>query len=176
MEQLDRITSPDYTDGLNDKNLEQLRGMRTESDQLENALSYVRRILQGRLDIVGGELTRRRDGADPAAIDDIIERIPETLAEHSRGTGLPRPPQDMAPSELCDAILDELSADHALGPIPPLPDMSDDDLSAAVGGLTAAEEQVSGSRRQLHGVIDSLQDEIIRRYKTGEASVESLLT
>ena len=41
--------------------------------------------------------------------------------------------------------------------------------------LHALERQVSTERRRLHDVIDALQIELIRRYKTGEASVDGLL-
>ena len=41
--------------------------------------------------------------------------------------------------------------------------------------LTAFEQRVSGHRRELFERIDALQAEITRRYKTGEASVDSLL-
>ena len=41
--------------------------------------------------------------------------------------------------------------------------------------LAAFEQRVSGHRRDLFERIDALQAEITRRYKTGEASVDSLL-
>ena len=40
---------------------------------------------------------------------------------------------------------------------------------------SAHEAELSARRRTLHERIDVLQAEITRRYKTGEASVESLL-
>lgn len=176
MEDLARITAEDYASDLPGRSLEQLRQMRSEAEQYENGLSFVRRVLQGRLDILGGELSLRRSGADPTDMGEIIERMPATLAEHSRSAGLPRPPQDMAPAELTDSLIEGLSDRHNIGVLGSLPDMTEEELESAVGGLTAAESEVSGSRRQLHGVIDVLQAEIIRRYKAGEASVESLLT
>jgi hypothetical protein len=41
--------------------------------------------------------------------------------------------------------------------------------------LSALEVRVSGCRRDLFERIDALQAEITRRYKTGEATVDSLL-
>ena len=41
--------------------------------------------------------------------------------------------------------------------------------------MTDLERHVSGQRRALHERIDALQEELVRRYKTGEASVDSLL-
>jgi hypothetical protein len=41
--------------------------------------------------------------------------------------------------------------------------------------LEALEREISDRRRQFFDRIDTLQAEITRRYRTGEASVESLL-
>ena len=40
--------------------------MRTECQEVETGLSLLRRVVQGRLDIVGLELTRRAEGGDPS--------------------------------------------------------------------------------------------------------------
>ena len=56
-----------------------------------------------------------------------------------------------------------------------LTDVADDQLAAMVEGLSDYEHAVSARRRALHERIDALQAEITRRYRTGEASVESLL-
>src|SRR5690606_19399725 len=63
---LEQLTAPAYLAGLTDVPLERVRAMRAECQAVENALSYVRRLAQGRLDIVGAELERRREGGDPA--------------------------------------------------------------------------------------------------------------
>jgi chaperonin cofactor prefoldin len=52
-----------------------------------------------------------------------------------------------------------------------LPDLSQEELNEAVDRLQEVEAQLSVQRRQLHTVIDALQDEIISRYRSqqGEA-------
>jgi hypothetical protein len=35
---------------------------------------------------------------------------------------------------------------------------------------------VSTARHALHGVLDRLKEEIVRRYRTGEANVDDLLS
>ena len=37
------------------------------------------------------------------------------------------------------------------------------------------EDEVSSNRRTMHGVIDAVQAEVIRRYSSGEATVDGLL-
>jgi hypothetical protein len=57
-----------------------------------------------------------------------------------------------------------------------LPDLGDTDLHTKLTALARLEQEVSAERRAIHGVIDRLQDELVRRYKTGEATVEGLLS
>jgi ribosomal 50S subunit-associated protein YjgA (DUF615 family) len=53
--------------------------------------------------------------------------------------------------------------------------MSDDDVRAIADALGELEQRTSQHRKQLFERIDQLQEEIVRRYKEGEASVDSLL-
>ena len=53
--------------------------------------------------------------------------------------------------------------------------LDDGQLTEVAGRIRAAEAQVSARRRGLHERIDRLQGQIVARYKSGEADVESLL-
>jgi hypothetical protein len=53
--------------------------------------------------------------------------------------------------------------------------VSNDDLVLVEGSLVDLEQRISGHRRELHDVFDRLQDEVIRRYRSGEADVNDLL-
>jgi hypothetical protein len=57
-----------------------------------------------------------------------------------------------------------------------LTDIPDDELEASAQGLTDLERTVSSQRRAVFDVLDRLQEEIVRRYQTGEATVDSLLS
>jgi hypothetical protein len=85
-----------------------------------------------------------------------------------------RLPQLLAPSagELDTSELDAIAGPGVLSR---LPELDDDRLATLVEELSAHEHELSSRRRTLHERIDVLQAEITRRYKTGEASVESLL-
>ena len=63
--ELDRILSSEYLGDLQRRDMDEVRSMRAECQGIETGLSYLRRMVQGRLDIVGVELQRRRDGGDP---------------------------------------------------------------------------------------------------------------
>lgn len=173
---LERVTDPTFITDINDADIETIRRKRQECQDLENGLSYVRRLLHGRLDIVRGELEQRRAGAEPAALDDIIARLPELLAEGSRSDALPRPPQDLAPDSHAEALVAELETKFPASVLGELPTRSIDELSALGDGLAAYERDISEGRNALHGVIDELHEEIVRRYQQGDASVDSLLS
>ena len=78
------MTDPAYIEGLAAEDIDDIREKRQECQDLENSLSYVRRLIHGRLDIVRSELERRRAGNDPADLAGLIDRLPELLAEGSR--------------------------------------------------------------------------------------------
>lgn len=173
---MQRVTAPEFLVDLEQLELDTVRDKRRVCQELENGLSYVRRLLHGRLDIVRGELDRRRAGAEPAALDDLIARLPEVLADGSRSEGLPRPPQDLAPDSEAERLVADLESRFPASALGELPDRSDTELAQLAEDLAAYEREVSGDRASLHDVIDRLHGEIVRRYRAGEASVDSLLS
>jgi hypothetical protein len=170
-----RILDPDYLADLGARSIEEVRAMRAECHAVETGLSYLRRVVQGRLDIVAGELARRRDGGDPADLSDLIEKLPEILADRTRAPGLGRLPQTLGPGTPDAELEGRLAEICAGGELDHLPDAADDALLALQGALADFEHEVSTRRRSLFDRIDALQAELTRRYRTGEASVESLL-
>jgi hypothetical protein len=173
--ELDRILDPGYLGDLTARSMSDIRGMRNECQEVETGLSYLRRLVQGRLDIVGVERQRRRDGAEPGELSALVSQLPEILSSNTRAPGVGRLPQLLAPGEI-DADLEErfesITAGHD---VDSLPQLGDDQLGQLHDDLESLEREVSDYRRQLFDRIDALQAEITRRYRTGEASVESLL-
>jgi hypothetical protein len=165
---LDRVLADDYLGDLASRPLEEVRAMRVECQELEAGQSYLRRLLQGRLDLAGAILTARRNGEEFSAAT-LLGLLPELLA------GPPRPPGVGHPEALAVDVDPEVADELAGEPEPEnLLDMDAADVAAAVDRLTVLEAEISGRRRKLHERIDALQAELSRRYKTGEASVETL--
>lgn len=178
--ELDVVTDPSFLSDLDTREMDELRAVRSRCQALENSLSYVRRLIQGRVDIVGGELQRRREGGDAGDTSDLIGRLPDILSEGSRVTGGPgsvRPPHSLAPdpevTAQLESMLEDIIAAETLGNVS---EIDDDALSSSLTSLNALEDEVSQSRRSLHDVIDTVQAEVTRRYTTGEATVDGLLT
>jgi hypothetical protein len=169
------LLDPGYLGDLPARSIEEVRAMRSECQQVETGLSMLRRMVQGRLDIVGVELTRRAEGGDPTDLPDLIALLPEVLSDRTHAPGVGRLPQLMAPGELPPELEAELEAIGGAGAVSDLPSLTDDALHALAEELAAFEQKVSGQRGALFERIDALQAEITRRYKTGEATVDSLL-
>ena len=171
---LDRVLADDYAGDVTALPMDDLRAKRTECQALEVGLSYRRRLAQGRLDIVAAERRRRSRGEEPPNEDEFVRNLAATLADRSRPVGNGRLPQLLAPGdEHIDT--DDLDAIARPGALARITEVSDDELTALVENLSSYESEVSRQRRALHERIDALQAEITRRYRTGEASVESLL-
>ena len=149
--------------------LAELRAIRSQLQTEDDAISYVRRLAQARLDLVRAEMRRRAAGDDK----NITGELPAILGSHLTG-GAPRPPRPaddfshhpmaLALEELCD---EAGSTD--------LPSMNAEELAAYAANLHAFEQARSHERKELFGRIDTLSAELVRRYRDGEADVDGLL-
>jgi hypothetical protein len=170
---IDKVLAGDFLDGLADLPLADLRARRHEAEQEEADLSYLRRMLQGRMDILRAELLRR---ADESAGDDdkIVERLSEVLADSARSDhGLGRYLR-VEPSRVdehrrgVEQVIADLGVSDVEG-------HSDDDLRAALQKLEGYEHTVSEDRRAVQKAMDALTAEVAGRYKSGAANVDDLL-
>ena len=172
--ELDRVTSPAYLANLLRRPIADIRSMRAECQSVENGLSYVRRVAQGRIDIVAAELQRRRDGGDPADIHDLVARLPDILSDQRPG-GPIRAPHEITVDRVADELIDDLDGILGPGAIGDLTHHDEAELTLIRDALTDFERTLSATRRAIHDILDTLQAELTRRYRTGEASVDSLL-
>lgn len=177
MAQFDQVTASDYLDGLESWPLGEVRVKRDQATEVETGLSYMRRMVQGRLDIVLAEQQRRGQGGDAEDIADLVARLPSILGDHVVAPGLGRLPTLMAPGDddraADDAALEAILPSAQLASLSELPD---GDLARASQGLDDLERSISSQRRAVFDVLDQLQREIVRRYRSGEASVDNLLS
>lgn len=170
-----QLLDPGYLGDLPRRPMDRVRTMRAECQEVETGLSLLRRVVQGRLDIVGLELTRRAEGGDPEDLPDLIARLPSVLSDRTHAPGVGRLPQLMAPGEMPPELETELDGIVGSGRLADLSSLEDEALRALADDLEAFEHKVSAQRQALFDRIDALQAEITRRYKTGEATIDSLL-
>ena len=173
--ELEQILSDDYLSNIEASNVAELRSMRDECSQVEAALSYLRRLAQGRLDIVNVELGRRRAGGDPNDLQELIDKLPMVLSDRTRGPGNGHLPMSFSPGQFEGELFEELAGIQVEAHLSNMPEASDAWLGASRESLHVFESKVSALRRMLFGRIDALQDELGRRYRSGEVTVESLI-
>ena len=149
--------------------LDELRALRTVLQHEDDAISYVRRLAQARLDLLRAELHHRSVGDEK----NITGELPAILGTHLTG-GPPRPPRpadDFSHHPLALA-LEDLCRDAGSTD---LPSMNGDELIDYLARLHQFEQLRSHERKELFVRIDALSAELVRRYRDGEADVDGLL-
>lgn len=147
-----------------------LRALRDSLRTQEDGVSFVRRLAQGRIDLVSAVRAHRSAGDGSTSVADIIR---EGVGP-APSTGSARPPRDTDVAadhpllQTFDALCESLGFDD-------MADLDTAGLDRLHSGLVAFEAEQSGIRRDLFGRIDALTAELVRRYRDGGASVDSLL-
>ncbi|MEY4174510.1 MAG: hypothetical protein RI900_1675 [Actinomycetota bacterium] len=147
--------------------LAELRSVRSELQHLDDAVSYVRRLVQARLDLARAEQRHRGDG-DAAGLND---ELPSILGAQLTGGQArpPRPADDFSEHPLA-IELERLCSGAA-----DLTGMDDESLQAYIDALAGFERLRSAERKELFGRIDELSAELVRRFREGEADVDGLM-
>jgi hypothetical protein len=169
---IDRVLSEGYLDGLASLPLSEVRELRDQAEQEEADLSYLRRMLQGRVDIINAELARRR--GDAGAGGSIIDQLPSILAdERSPARGLGRHTV-IEPSRVDEhrRLVERLVGDSDLSA---LAGRTAEQLEETLERFGDQERQISEQRHAVQIVMDAAAHEITRRYRDGEADVSALL-
>lgn len=174
---LDRLLAADYVAGLDAMSMADLRARKSECGEVEGALSYLRRLVQVRLDIVLAELHSRADGGT-GQLSELVEHLGEILAEGGtpNRTVAGRLPSLTLPDVDHQQLTADLDAIFDVDKSGALPETDDVELRRVADALVDLERSVSAQRRALHENLDKLQAEVVRRYKSGEATVDTLLT
>ncbi|MGQ0617787.1 MAG: RsiG family protein [Acidimicrobiia bacterium] len=173
--ELERVLADGFPGSLEDRSLAEVRALRSECQAIETGLSYLRRMAQGRLDIVGAELGRRRQGGAPGDLAALVGQLPDILSDRTRSPGNGRLTRLLGPETVDGDLEARLAALVEGHDVESLAGLDDHDVATLRDGLEEFEREVSARRRSLFDRIDALQADITRRYRTGEASVEQLL-
>jgi hypothetical protein len=156
--------------------LDDLRELRSRCSVVEGDVSFVRRVAQGRLDIVGHEIRCRAGAVDAQPeLSGLLFDLPDILAESSAGGTAGRQVAIQAPGVVAQSLVVRLDTIASPSELASLGEHDGDKLSALMDTLREFEVELSTTRRRLHERIDSIQNEIARRYRDGEASIDSLL-
>ena len=171
----DHLLDPEGLTGLADRPIADIRSARAACIEVETGLSYLRRLLQGSLDIIERELVRRAGGGDPQSVGQLVDQLPEILGEVQRPPGVGRLTTSLGPADFHDELIERYEALVGDGRLAKAADLPGTELVTLMDQLREIETLVSSRRHAYHEQIDALQAELTRRYRTGEATVDSLL-
>lgn len=169
---LDQVLDEDFLVGIDEIELEELRSRRQMAVDVENELSYYRRLLHGRMDLLKFE-RRRRTGEESRS---LIESLAEILSDPTRGEGHDprRTVLDTDLPPLPDVGRREVDAVLGDDVLTKLDSVDDPGLTEALEAVEAIEREISEKRRQVQQVADVLSAQIAERYRSGSSeSVKS---
>jgi hypothetical protein len=170
---IDRVLAEDYLQRISEVSLDELRSMRDEAEQEETDLSYVRRMLQGRMDILRAEVDRRAGGEGATSLidllpgilaDDVVVSSPHGLGRHVTT----EPSRADQHRRYVEALIADADLSNPLG-------HDDDSLARALAVFAREETVVSTQRKAVQQVMDACTAEMGRRYREGGAVVDDLL-
>lgn len=164
---MDRVLDPAFITDVRELSGEDLRSRRAMAIAEGEDLSYIRRMLQGRRDMLEAELERRGSGeARPLYVQLSDQDSPGRSSRHQR---MSVPPERVGEhGRQAEALL-------ARTGLVDIEAATDAELQDAVTRLAAEERGVSQVRAAVHEVVDDLTQELGRRYREGELGPETAL-
>lgn len=165
---LDRVLTPSFTEGLAALSNDELHERREDARLEEREVSYIRRLLQGRLDLLRAELERRRGGtvtSGARADAELVDELASAMAERSASA----PSRHLVDVEPPDQAQRRRAAEVAVADVrlSEPASMDDEELEQVVAHLDALEQQASSTRRAVITVLDTLGSEVQRRVVEG---------
>lgn len=172
---IDRVLAAAFAEGMAALPLPEVRARRDEAAQEETDLSYLRRLLHARIDIVQAEQRRRSEGDSEGPSASLVAELGRILSANAVGPAIGSGRhQSMGPSraEAHRRHVEAMISDVDLSDVGSL---SADQLDDTLVAYRAEEESVSHRRREVQQVMDGFNAEIGSRYARGTASVDDLL-
>ena len=160
-----RILAREFTSDLQGMGTDEIRARRDEARAERDSLSYLRRLIQSRQDMLSAEREARgRPGQFRAPLAEVLSGQGHA---DSRGEAvhLQLPPEDMAAA---DARVSEILADEAFANPK---ELTDEQLDEMVATLHEEEQAVSSDRGAVIRAHDKLQEELKRRYREDPSQI-----
>lgn len=167
---IDRIRQPGFVEGLSGLSLDDLRRRRDDCLAEREYLSFLRRLVQGRAEILRAEIAHRGGRGERGT---LVERLATILSSGDQGPSRGEAVKVGIPEEevlLARRRLERLVSDAGISDPSAL---DDEQLARAVDLLVAEEHEVSQTRAEVIAALDRLQDELKRRYKEDPTQVLS---
>lgn len=159
MRRLDQVLDPSFTADLDQVDVDEIRHRRHIAELEETDLSYLRRLVQGRIDIVKAEMSRR----NPSHHDrDIVAHLADILAADEEVVSSGRFIALIEPSRVGNRRrqAEELIADPRFTEIE---SRNTAELEEFLDLLSHHERAISDQRKAVQEVIDQCVRELARR-------------
>jgi hypothetical protein len=158
---IDQVLAPGFAENLADLEDDEVRRRRDLAKAEREYVSLLRRLLQGRIEILRAEDARRRgEGEGP-----VVDRLADILSEGARGPSRGEAPvMTLSADEIALARrrVERLVSDAHLSN---LDGLSQPELERSLALLEEEERTVSDTRSQVMEVHDDLQEEMKRRLR-----------
>lgn len=159
-EKLERVLATDYLNDVESRPVEELRILRDECRAVGDDLSFLRRQVHGRLDIVRWELERRAAGEGPSTPAELVDKLGGILSGNVHAPGHSQMVDNLEPPDL-DELTEEL--DSVLPPTWVLLDLDEEGLRSWAAKLEELEEGYSRPRREVFQREDAVKDLLTER-------------
>ena len=167
----DHLLEAGYAHDLGKCTLDELRERRRVLEDAESAISFTRRLLHGRIDIVNSELQRRRSGQLGRDVAELVQDLPGILAgipntssgAHSAGRGsrlVEAVPAGCVQRDLL-ALADRIVSPLAMTTLGCQSVSTSEDILI---GLHSLEQELSSLRRDAHCRIAEVQAAVASHY------------
>lgn len=149
----------------------ELKGLIGDLANDEQEISYGRRILHGKIDLLRAELVNRlrarHDAGAESITDADVAKLTDLISAGGESGGAPS-------AQLAEASEPAPTTTQS-DAFPDLGQLDDPQLKELINKLTAEEREISYQRRILHGKIDILRAELVNRmrsqHEVGEATI-----
>jgi hypothetical protein len=169
----DIVADPSFAAAPGDLDTTTLRSRRRLCLEIDRELSYQRRLLHGRLDLIDFELRRRRGDATGTVLESLVEILddaPGTAGRSAPDTLVTDPGTFEGPGR---RDVDLVLADDAVSR---LGELTDPEIADARARIEAVERVISAQRKVAHDAEAVLAAELAERYRAGAISTDELIT
>ena len=158
---MDKVLELAYAAGTEALSTEDLRSRKEQCAGVEAEISFSRRILQGKLDILRHARTARQEG-DASIATSLVGKLPSILADPS-GTKAQLRHVSLDPGGGSEG---RRTTEQLGGLVADVDEMSAEQMSTLIEELEKAEAKASEDRRKVHAVIDQIDAELVKRLRT----------
>lgn len=163
-----RVLAPEFVDGLDVLATDEVRERRDLARDEREFQSYLRRLVQARIDVLKAERGRRTSGGEAAP---LLDRITQALASGPQGRSRGEVVRVQLPEDDMEEAERRISSVLGEADLVGLEALDDAAVDRMLADLLELEREVSSSRAEVLRVVDDLQEELKGRYRADPSQI-----